>query len=74
MNDKERDEFRRELVEIKKTTEKIIKRAKLIVDQWDNHDIFRQTESDKSFYSDIGEPDTVAIARMLLDQLEDIQL
>ncbi|MCP4511426.1 MAG: hypothetical protein GY903_20850 [Fuerstiella sp.] len=45
----------------------VLERAKVTVEQWDNHDQYRQTEADKSLNDpQIGEPDDVAIARALL--------
>ena len=45
----------------------VLNRARVTVEQWDNHDKYRQTEADKSLNDpQIGEPDDVAIARALL--------
>lgn len=45
----------------------VLERAKVAVEQWDNHDQYRQTEADKSLSDPrIGEPDDVAIARTVL--------
>lgn len=45
----------------------VLERAKSTVDQWDNHDQYRQTEADRSLNDPrIGEPDDVAIARTVL--------
>lgn len=49
----------------------VLERAKVTVEQWDNHDQYRQTEADKSLNDpQIGEPDDVAIARALLSASE----
>lgn len=49
----------------------VIELAKATVDQWDNHDRYRQTEADRSLFDpQIGEPDGVAIARALLNTQE----
>jgi hypothetical protein len=46
----------------------VLEQAKVTVEQWDNHDQYRQTEADKSLNDpQIGEPDDVAIARALLN-------
>jgi hypothetical protein len=49
----------------------VLSRAERTVEQWDNHDQYRQTEADKSLNDpQLGEPDDVAIARTVL-QLND---
>jgi len=45
----------------------VLSRAERKVEQWDNHDRYRQTEADRSLnYPQLGEPDDVAIARTVL--------
>ena len=52
--------------------EAILRHCRIIVDQWDRHDIFRQTEADKALHDPaVGEPYDVAIARAYLDIVEE---
>ena len=49
----------------------IREQAERTVEQWDNHDQFRETEADKALNDPrIGEPSDVAIARHFLQLLE----
>ena len=49
----------------------IIAAAKYAVFQWDQHDIYCQTEADKSLVDPvIGEPTDIAAARMLVEVVE----
>ena len=56
----------------------VLSRAERTVEQWDNHDQYRQTEADKSLNDpQLGEPDDVAIARTVLrlnDAMESAEL
>ena len=48
-------------------TKAIIKAAKQVVEQWDNHDKYRETEADQALSDpELGEPTDVAIARAVV--------
>jgi hypothetical protein len=52
---------------------KIEELAQKVIDQYENHDIHRETESDRLLYSNGVEPDDVTLARSFLHYKEEYE-